>query len=346
MSIGQSDAVLREGARWSTALRPLLLLLASEEALLLSYVVAVLSGFKTILHLTFILAVTTSKWRYNSVRLVVWVLLSAAPALYYAKAANLIPAVTFSLALTGIFSKHEEPNRRRDPVLEFAKSGLLLVSLLMLIASLAIAGTFSVEDATASRNFIPIVGLYLLLVAEQSPRAFRITAAFVLAICALLVGSRTGAAALLVVAIVLVPRRWAPAVIVGSVLLLVGAASITAQVQFQRNYELSSDPRLLIWSEVAEAILNGRFYRTEEFDFMTQYGLARNFHNSLLEAYYRVGPFCLLLLGMHLRSGVSARSGTYRKAVLVALLIKSMTDTFLWFTPVDLILYRRYGEQL
>jgi hypothetical protein len=116
--------------------------------------------------------------------------------------------------------------------------------------------------------------------------------------------------------------------------------------QFERNYEGGIDPRFFIWAEFLDHALMGSLFRREDFDFMVTFGLDRNFHNSVLEAYYRIGPFVTVLLALHLGLLRRVRDDKVAFIVFVALFAKGLFDTYLWFTPIDLLIFREYGSRL
>ncbi len=346
MSTSASDVKRSDSALQLSALKPLLMLCGSEEVLLLAYIVSVVFGVKPILYVAFAFSLLAAKWRYSDSRLLIWLALMAGIAYFYAKVSNLIPVMTFAVAAMGIFSQRTGLDGSRDSGLIAARRMLLLASVVTLLVSFFVLDRFDTGRSTASHNFIPVAGLYLLLVAEDYPRSLRIIVTLVLAACTFLAGSRSGTAVLALVSLCLFPRRWTPLVIVLLAVTFLVAVDLTTQTQFQRNYFTEYDPRLFIWAEVADAIMNGQFFRQENFRFMADYALERNFHNSFLEGYYRLGVLFLILLAMHFRVIFSGRASAYLRLVLFAMLLKATADTFLWFTPVDLIVFRRYGEQL
>jgi hypothetical protein len=341
MSIGAHDLTAPASLSVRTVFAPAVRLLASEEMLLLAYVVSVLTGFKPFLYLSFAMCVGADRWRADPLRILVSLALIGATAWYYLQADTVMPALTFALALSGLFSTGRD-SAPRDPLLTTARHALVLLTVVLLVGSVAFSSVGEDVDPIASHNFIPIVGLYVMLVAEDTQVRFRVVVSLLLGACAFVVGSRTGAVALFLVTLVMLPRRLGPMLVLAAAIVLVSVADVSALTQFQRNYEVDDDPRLLIWAEVYQSFLDGTFYRQTQFDFMDTYGLSRNFHNSLLEALYRVGPLTALLLLMHLRAAFARGVSGYRRIVLLAMLLKAMSDTFLWFNPIDLLLYRRY----
>lgn len=80
---------------------------------------------------------------------------------------------------------------------------------------------------------------------------------------------------------------------------------------------------------------------------MDLFNLDRNFHNSFFETYYRLGPLCLLVFYFHFVLIFKGnRVHSHLPILLLALSFKALFDTFLFFTPIDLALFKLYGEEI
>lgn len=170
---------------------------------------------------------------------------------------------------------------------------------------------------------------------------------FGLATMVVVAGSRSGSVVFLMIGLWIVsPRATIFIALTGALLFFSGFTIEVLPVQFERNYEGGIDPRLFIWAEFLDHAFMGSLFRREDFDFMVAFGLDRNFHNSVLEAYYRIGPFVTVLLALHLRLLRSVSNHRPAFIVFVALFAKGLFDTYLWFTPIDLLIFREYGSRL
>ncbi len=225
----------------------------------------------------------------------------------------------------------------------FALWGALALS----VYCLFFTSLFDPIDGVISHNFIAVIGLYMLMLCTSWRRFEILLLCFGLAAMVLTVGSRSGAAVFLMVFLwILSPRATIFIALTGALLFFGGFTIDALPAQFERNYEGVIDPRLFIWTEFLDHALMGSLFRREDFDFMVAFGLDRNFHNSVLEAYYRIGPFVTVLLALHLRLLRSVSDHRVAFIVFVALFAKGLFDTYRWFTPIDLLIFREYGSRL
>jgi len=316
--------------------------LASPEVLVLGYIASVLFSFKIALFIVFALALLGMRWKFTVTRVAVFLLLAASVLLFFATAEKLASTLTALLVFLGLF---QPPAVRQAKTAAHRATTALSIGLVALTYYSSIA--FVPADGVVSHNFIPIICLYILLAAMPLSRSRVALMMGVFAAMTLTAGSRSGAAVFVLLGLYLFsPRLALVSIAVAVPILLLGPSTEVLPDQFQRNYQDGIEPRLFIWVEFVNAAVAGDLFRRETFDFMDTFDLQRNFHNSLLEAYYRLGPTMALLLLCHFRLLWRVRHERVAFAVFLMLLLKALTDTFLWFTAVDLILFQAYGRRI
>lgn len=322
--------------------RRLLSFFSSPELLLFLYIVSVVSSFKPLLYAAVLLSFAGINWRITPSRTIVYMVIVLAIIVFFATP-DRVGAVLASLIMPlGIFCG---PQGKKLPRIEHRF--VLWGAFALIVYCNFFINSFDFNDGVVSHNFIAVIGLYMLMLCTSWRRVEILLLCFSLTAMVLVVGSRSGAAVFLMIALWIVSPRGAIFIaLTGAVLLVSGLTIDVLPAQFERNYEGGIDPRLFIWAEFLDHALAGTLFRREVFDFMVVFGLDRNFHNSILEAYYRLGPFVTVLLVLHLLLLRSVRNDRVAFVVFVALFAKGLFDTYLWFTPIDLLIFKEYGSRL
>lgn len=299
-------------------------------------------SFKPLLYVAVLLSLVGMNWRITPGRTIVYAVIAIATIVYFATPDRITATLAFVLVSLGLFCA---PQVKKPPRVEhrFALWGVLA----LIVYCYFFTNAFDPNDGVVSHNFIAVVGLYMLMLCTSWRRVEILLLCFGLTAIVLAVGSRSGSVVFLIIGLWIVsPRATILIALTGAALYFSGFAIDTLPDQFVRNYEGGIDPRFFIWDEFLEHARIGSLFRREDFDFMVAFGLDRNFHNSVLEAYYRLGPFVIVLLALHLRLLRRVRDDRVAFIVFVALFVKGLFDTYLWFTPIDLLIFREYGSRL
>lgn len=336
-----AGTVVTDGRKVEIARRTLDLLV-SPQLLVFAYVLSVLLDQKMLIYLAVCVNLLSINWTFSIPRAGVFVVLASAIFVYFVTPEKVNAAGTFLIAVLGLFDagRRSGSHRAESRVVAYATVAIIVVAY-------AFTNRFDFNEGVVSHNFIPIACLYVMLAVSDWTRRELSLLGFVIAVVAFSAGSRSGSAVFLFLSLAFWSPRLAVLIACAAALALVlGIEMPDVPGQFQRNYETASDPRLFIWTEFIQLAAEGRLFRTETFDFMGTFGLERNFHNSLFEAYYRLGPLAACLLALHVAAIWKNRHDIVLAGILVALLLKGLFDSFLWFTPVDLIVFRLYGAQL
>ncbi len=322
--------------------RRLLSFFSSPELLVFLYIVSVVLSSKPLLYVVVLLSFAGMNWRITPGRAIVYMVIALATIVFFATP-NRIGATLASLIVPlGIFCG---PQVKKLPRIEhrFALWGAFI----FLVYCNFFTNLFDPNDGVVSHNFVAVIGLYMLMLCTLWRRVEILLLCFCLTAMVLAVGSRSGAVVFLMIGLWIVSPRVAVFIaLTGALLFISGFTIDVLPAQFERNYEGGIDPRLFIWAEFLDHALMGSLFRREDFDFMVAFGLNRNFHNSVLEAYYRVGPFVTVLLALHLGLLRSVRDDKVAFIVFAALFAKGFFDTYLWFTPIDLLIFKEYGSRL
>ncbi len=299
-------------------------------------------SFKPLLYVAMLIFFTGMNWRISTGRTIAYMVIAVATIVFFATPDRLGAVLASLIVPLGIFCG---PQVKMPPRVEhrFALWGMIA----LIVYSYFFTNSFDFNDGVVSHNYIPIIGLYMLTQCTLWRRVEILLLCFCLTALVLTVGSRSGSAVFLMVGLWIVsPRAAIFIALTGALLLFNGFTIDLLPAQFERNYEGGIDPRLFILDEFLENAIRGSLFRREDFDFMVTFGLDRNFHNSVLEAYYRIGPFVILLLALHLLLIRSVIDDRVALIVFVALLAKGLFDTYLWFTPIDLLIFKEYGSRL
>lgn len=342
----RSTAFSDQASPWSSIAtnysRRILRFFSSPEFLLFAYIVSVVLVFKPLIYFAVLISLAGMNWRLTSGRTIVYVVIALATMVFFATSDRVLATLASLIVPLGIFCA---PQVRKQPRVEhrFALWGALaLIGYCNFFTNV-----FDFNDGVVSHNFIAVIGLYMLMLCTSWRRVEILLLCFCLSAMVFTVGSRSGAAVYLMIGLWIVsPRAAISIALTGALLFLSGFTIDVLPAQFERNYEGGIDPRLFIWAEFLDHAFMGSLFRREDFDFMVAFGLDRNFHNSILEAYYRIGPFVTVLLALHLRLLRSVSDHRVAFIVFVALFAKGLFDTYLWFTPIDLLIFREYGSRL
>ncbi len=299
-------------------------------------------SFKFLIYVAVLFFIVGINWRFTLGRIIVYMVIAVATIVFFATL-DRIPATLASLIVPlGIFSA---PQVEKMPRLEHRLT--LWGGFSLLVFYLLFTNSFDPNDGVVSHNFIAVFGLYLMVLCTAWRRFEILLLCFGLSAMVLTVGSRSGTAVFLMVGLWIISPRAAIFIALAGVALFLSGYSIDAlPAQFERNYEGGIDQRFFIWAEFMDHALRGSLFRREDFDFMVTFELDRNFHNSILEAYYRTGPFAMLLLTLHLALIKNSRHNRVAFIVFLALFAKGFFDTYLWFTPIDLLIFKEYGSRL
>lgn len=299
-------------------------------------------SFKPLIYVAVLLSLAGMRWRITPGRAIVYAVIAIATIVYFATLDRTTATLASVLVPLGLFCA---PQVKKPPRVEHRLA--LWGALALIVYCYFFTNAFDADDGVVSHNFIAIVGLYMLMLCTLWRRIEILMLCFSLTIMMLVVGSRSGAAVLLIVSLYVVSPRAAVSIALACAALYFSGFTIdTLPDQFTRNYEGGTDPRFFIWTEFFEHAIAGSLFRRDDFDFMVTFGLDRNFHNSVLEAYYRLGPFVMVLLALHLGLLKSVGDNRVAFVVFAALLAKGLFDTFLWFTPIDVLIFREYGSIL
>lgn len=337
------DQVLSRSSIATNYYRRILRFFSSPEFLLFTYFVSVVLTFKPLLYFAVVLSLIGMNWRISTGRTIVYTVISLAMIVFFATPDRIMATLVCLIVPLGIFCA---PQVKKLPRVEqrFALWGAFA----LIVYCNFFTSSFDPNDGVVSHNFIGVIGIYMLMLCTSWRRVEFLLLCFGLTVMVGTVGSRSGSTVFLMIGLWIVSPRTAIFIALTGALLFFSGFTIDAlPTQFTRpNYEGGIDPRFVIWSEFLDHALMGSLFRREDFYFMAAFGFDRNFHNSVFEAYYRMGPFVIVLLALHLRLLRSVRDDRVAFVVFVALFGKGLFDTYLWFTPIDLLIFREYGSRL